>query len=275
MDISAIVVHVDASRYATARLSHAVALACALPATLVGLLPQRGLAPDAALFADCESSRLAFEAATAGAPIAVDWRVGEGTPLEAMQCEGRLADLIIVSQPCAGDGHCPVDTRQFVEGTILEAGPPVLVIPLTHDAAPTQAWPYARVMVAWSGTRESARALRDALPILRRAQHVALACCIPFSRHRQTDMAPASYALTWLARRGIRACLFGLTGDAHPSLGKALLATARTARTDLLVCGAQARDETVGNAVGKLAGKLGDIAGTVLDESPIPALFAR
>ncbi|MEN7531412.1 MULTISPECIES: universal stress protein [unclassified Cupriavidus] len=267
MEISAIVVHVDASTHATARLSHAVALACALPATLVGLLPQRGLTPDAAFFADCESSRVAFETATAGAPIAVDWRVGEGTSLEAMQCEGRLADLIIVSQPCAGEAHRLVDTPPFAEGTILEAGPPVLVIPRTHDAAPTQAWPYPRVMVAWSGTRESARAMRDALPLLRRAQHVALVCCIPVSRHRHTNLAPASYALTWLARRGVRACLIGLRGDAHASPGNALLATARTARTDLLVCGAPASDKAVG--------KLGGIASTLLEQSTIPALFAR
>lgn len=262
MDISAIVVHVDASSYAATRVAHAVALASSFQATLIGLLPQCGPSPGATFFTDCESSRKAFEVATANTSIAVDWRVGEGSPVEAMQCEGRLADLIVLSQPANDDPRHLPETRQFVEATILGAGPPVLVVPLSV-AAPQRGWPYARVVVAWSGTRESARALRDALPILSRAQHVALICCIPWT----LGAVPASYALTWLARRGIRAGRIDLAGATNLSAGRALVATAAAAHADLLVCGAQARQCTPDG--------LAAVAATVLDESPIPTLFAR
>ncbi|HBD37394.1 MAG TPA: universal stress protein UspA, partial [Cupriavidus sp.] len=88
MDISAIMVHVDASQSVEARLCHAVALAGSFNATLIGLLSlsadepawvyrtadgrreRQAYAPD--LGAACEAAREAFDIATEAATFAVD-----------------------------------------------------------------------------------------------------------------------------------------------------------------------------------------------------------
>lgn len=267
MDISAIMVHVDASHHASSRLSHAVALAMAFRATLIGLLSEdRDRDPSSDQRSPtCEDSRRRFEAATDRVAIAVDWRVGEGTMIESMHCEGRLSDLIVVSQPEPSDGENVASSRHFVRATILDTGPPVLVVPIGSGIA-TQAWPYTRILVAWTGTRESARALRDALPMLKRAQNVDLVSCTLPANSKQEESSPPSYAMIWLARRGIKAALVHLQPGFTSTIGKALLDAAVGRHADLLVCGVNGQKE---------AGALGGLAETVLAESPIPALFSH
>ncbi|MFX7996900.1 hypothetical protein ABTK59_20175, partial [Acinetobacter baumannii] len=50
----------------------------------------------------------------------------------------------------------------FVETLILESGRPVLVVPYAGRFTSVA----QRVLVAWSGGRESARALHDAMPLM-------------------------------------------------------------------------------------------------------------
>ncbi len=267
MDISAIMVHVDASHHTSSRLSHAVALAMAFRATLIGLLSEDigGSAPTGPGALSCDISRHRFEAATDSASIAVDWRVGEGSAIESMHCEGRLADLIVVSQPEPSDGRRLVPSKHFVRATILDTGPPVLVVPLGANVS-TDVWPYARILVAWTGTRESARALRDALPMLRNARSVDLVSCISPAQRRHEESSPPSYAVVWLARRGIKAALVRLQPGFASTTGKALLDTAAGRGADLLVCGVTAQKE---------AGALDGLAETILAESPVPTLFSH
>jgi nucleotide-binding universal stress UspA family protein len=52
---------------------------------------------------------------------------------------------------------------------VLRAGRPVLLVPDTVAALPLR-----RVVVAWKDTRESRRAMRDALPFLQQAKEVLL-----------------------------------------------------------------------------------------------------
>ncbi len=89
-----------------------------------------------------------------------------GDPVEAMSARSRVADLVVVGQPTDDDIDGP--PRRFVSHLLVAGGCPVLVVP---DAGPV-AGCGTRVLVAWSPTRESARALRDALPLLQRAAAV-------------------------------------------------------------------------------------------------------
>lgn len=281
MDISAIMIHVDASPQSAARLSHAAAIATAFHATLIGLLSQNAYTPAGAdhlhdakhvrsgiaadLTANCEAARRAFDTATEHLPVAVDWRVGEGTPIDAMHCEGRLADLIIVGQPAPGEVSASA-TRRFIELTIVGAGPPVLVLPPDGRIAAAP-WPYASAMVAWSGTRESARALRSALPFLRLAQRVSLVSCPPDGLGRHPGTSPPSYAMSWLSRHGVKATLTEMIVHQSGSLGDALLELTARRKADLLVCGEYGRRFMRDNVLGR-------VADTLLSKSPIPTLFA-
>jgi nucleotide-binding universal stress UspA family protein len=94
----------------------------------------------------------------------IEWRSALEFPNELISRKARAADLVIVGsrQP---DGHSFVDPGVI----LLGAGRPVMVVPeivpplLLH-----------RVVVAWKDTRESRRAVRDALPLLQEAKEVLL-----------------------------------------------------------------------------------------------------
>ena len=75
---------------------------------------------------------------------------------------GRCSDLIVVGQT---DVAAPIQglAFDFPQQVLLHAGPPVLVVPYAGSFDSLG----ERVLVGWKDTREAARALRDALPLLR------------------------------------------------------------------------------------------------------------
>ncbi|MDP2367729.1 universal stress protein [Rhodoferax sp.] len=113
--------------------------------------------------------------------LSIDFHHAPGDPLQAMVARARVADLIVVGQPCDDD----VDgwSRRVASQLLVAAACPVLFVP--HSGGVDSC--AARVLVAWSATRESARALKDALPILRRAQAVEVLC---FGDAAPGDSAP-------------------------------------------------------------------------------------
>jgi nucleotide-binding universal stress UspA family protein len=105
-----------------------------------------------------------FRSTMAGSGIAVEWRSAVNFPNDFVAQEARAADLLVV-------GQTPAAAYRFLEtgSLLLNAGRPVLVVP--KDVASLVA---RRVVVAWKDTRESRRAIRDALPFLRLAESVFL-----------------------------------------------------------------------------------------------------
>src|SRR5215475_6369577 len=92
----------------------------------------------------------------------IEWRSAVEPPGELLLREARAADLLVIGRGRSGDDLDP--------GVIvLRAGRPVLLVPDTVAALPLR-----RVVVAWKDTRESRRAVRDALPFLQEAKEVVL-----------------------------------------------------------------------------------------------------
>lgn len=87
-------------------------------------------------------------------------------PVQAMTSRSRVADMVVVGQPADDDANGP--SRTFASKLLVGAGCPVLFVPSSGRADHCG----STVLVAWSGTRESARAMHDALPILQRATNV-------------------------------------------------------------------------------------------------------
>jgi nucleotide-binding universal stress UspA family protein len=78
----------------------------------------------------------------------------------------RYADLAIFGQHAEG-ARLPSDT---VEQVLEDSGRPVLVVPSVGTYPDVG----RRVLVAWTGSRESARALNDAMPFLVGAREVSV-----------------------------------------------------------------------------------------------------
>ena len=81
---------------------------------------------------------------------------------------GRLArsfDLSVIRQaePNKAEQEVPI-----IEGALFESGRPVIVVPYVQ----TQGAKFNCVMVGWDGSRAAARAIGDAMPVLKRAKMI-------------------------------------------------------------------------------------------------------
>ncbi|MCX8997853.1 universal stress protein [Rhizobiaceae bacterium BDR2-2] len=112
----------------------------------------------------------------------------------------RAADLIVAAQ---GDGSLLSDNRSDIENFLFESGRPVLLVPQIL----TEPKPIRRVLLAWNGSREAARATFDALPFLKQAESVEIFSVNPQETPTQTPETAGAEIAAALARHGVNAVL--------------------------------------------------------------------
>jgi nucleotide-binding universal stress UspA family protein len=170
----------------------------------------------------------------ARAEVPVDVRVVETqvVPFSRVAAlHARHADLVVMAAPEDDVGRRNAEAL-FLD-LLLDAGRPVLRIPASCDAA---AFPPQRVTVAWQPTREAARAVHDALPLLRVAKRVDIVCVDPrIDEHRHGDLPGADIA-EHLARHRCRVEVTVLQSHGEPA-AEALLRVAASFGSDLVVAG--------------------------------------
>ena len=250
MSYGSILVPIDEHPAAAASLEAAVRLASALGAHLEGLaivpplaVPLR-LRPrqSAATLMRKEYEQDKKEARAGVKRFAAQARKAgvasvEGISVEAdagaiLSMRARTADLVVLPLPGEDDigvlgGHC-------VEQCVLAVGRPVLLVP---EKGLPAGFP-RKVLVAWNGSREAARALSDAVPLLARARSVVVLSSGPAGDEGPLHSAKA--AVAYLARHGIAAgTMHATTSDER--VGDTILARARKIGADLLVMGAYGR----------------------------------
>lgn len=248
MEYKTILVHVDQSRHAAARIRFAATLARDHGAHLIGAamtgLP-RYVFPDGAwpipetLAASCfaplydkaDQALNQFAEIAAGYRISHEKRLVTDQDADALVLLARFCDLLVITQD---DPHeaLPGQVARLPEYVALNATAPVLLVPLdwTAAAAPTHA------LVAWNGSAPAARAVHAALPLLRRAASVHLASfCAPTDPMPENSAAEQVQLAASLARHDVQVqqCLREKDVDA----GHAILALADETGCDLIVMG--------------------------------------
>jgi nucleotide-binding universal stress UspA family protein len=157
------------------------------------------------------------------------WTQVEAQVADAIVARGRYADLTVLGQPEETDVAAEYDVPADVA---MSLGRPILMVPYAGSFSDAG----KRVLVAWNGTRESARALSDALPFLADASEITILAVNP---RAQTEAMEADLE-AWLAAHG----LAGKTRAAHTNeigVADVLLSAAADASADLLVMGAYGR----------------------------------
>jgi len=177
---------------------------------------------------DAERAETAFRRVIEATGVTADWRCEEGDVAIVIARAARHADLTVVAQPPPG-GEARAMLVRIPEYVSLAAGRPVLVVP-EIGARDTVG---VNVVVAWDGSREAARAIADALPILASAETVTL---LMIDAADNPDVAPDDIA-RYLARHAIDADLMA-TPSAGLDIGDVLLSRAADVNADLLVMGA-------------------------------------
>jgi nucleotide-binding universal stress UspA family protein len=112
---------------------------------------------------------------------------------------------------------------------VLKAGRPVLLLSASGLAMPP------KILLAWKDTREARRAVRDALPLLRRASKVHVVEIVEGNWSQSAAEKHLRDVVAWLATHQVDA-----TSAAHSSTGKIteeIDALARELGADLVVAG--------------------------------------
>lgn len=191
-----ILVHLDGG----ARQSERVLLACALArrfsARLLGLPALAG-----ADLARAEGACASLTAAAAKAGVEAQLlptRLGDlGRVAQVLVEAARCTDLTVIGQydAEADRHHMPAE---LAETLILESGGPVLIVPYIGSFESIG----ERVMLAWNGSREAARALHDAQPLLLAAKELRIVSLAP------SETAEGELALpgidAYCQRRGLK-----------------------------------------------------------------------
>jgi nucleotide-binding universal stress UspA family protein len=234
-----LLVHLDSTPAAAGRLAIAAALAAARQGMLVGLFAQadtevRGVTsdwPTARYRAAVAAAQEAFDGACRAAGIPgefVDAGTGQAEAIiEAVVTATRHAALAVIGQSAEGSGV----PAELPEQAILQGGRPVLLVP----SIGRYGTPGKRALIAWNGSREAARAVGDAIDLLRGAEEVTV-MALETSRRRKAGR-DGDEVVAHLARNGIKAKLDDLPVD-DIGVMDMLLNAAADLGADLLVMGA-------------------------------------
>lgn len=164
-----------------------------------------------------------------------NWRVGNGDTVTLLAHASAGYDLIVMERSSTMRGDAPVGFG-VVSRTVFASSRGVLVVP---EASPV-ATLGEHVLVAWSGSRESALAVRSSLPLLRKATKVTV---IDGSRDEDvgTCALPDTDICGWLETHGVKAEVRRLDERSLAAPGPALLDIAHAEQADLIVMGAWGR----------------------------------
>ncbi len=165
------------------------------------------------------------------AGLELDCYIEEGNIINIISDYARYADLLILGQSQSDD---PDNISEgLADNLVLEGGAPCLVIPYI-GTRPTLG---KRILLAWNESRESSRALRDALPLMQAAEAVSVLLIKPKSHDEKHTATQEKVIISYLADHGIDAGI-NLCVDNHLDPGDTILAQASDNDTDLIVMGA-------------------------------------
>ncbi|AWN39753.1 universal stress protein [Methylobacterium durans] len=168
-------------------------------------------------------ARTLFEVESAGRSRR-EWCDGVDSPVHFLLAQAAAADLVVIGRPSLADASTlasPIDPS----GIVLGLGRPLLITPtgVEHLEA-------SYIAIGWTNTREARRAVSDALPFLRRAEHILI-----LSVGDAADRVPTLVA--YLAAHGIDATAIGVDAEGVDT-ADALIDAACENAADLLVTGA-------------------------------------
>jgi len=162
-----------------------------------------------------------------------EWIFREADETGSAIAEAALYDLVVIGQPNPDAGLSgAIGLRP--EEIVLSCGRPVLVVPYAGTFPDIG----RRVLVAWNGSRESTRALHDAMSLMADAEAVTVIEIDPPAPGVAAPAASAAQVAAALVRRGIAAKPETETTSGDISVEDLLLSRANDLDADLLVMGA-------------------------------------
>lgn len=275
MGLKDILVVVDESAAAAGRVAYAAALADRHGAHLVGLFVTPPLEIPGYVIAQlpAEARRIRSEdedrkaeemqqmfeqqAVNAGLASRSEWVRVHGIATQRVALFGRRSDLIVVGQDNPDDQE---DGRLDVAELVLSGGRPVLVVPYALRK-PRHG---EHVLIGWNDSREAARAVADAMPILESASRVSVLAVDPDQSLGDT---PGADIAMHLARHDI-AVESASMDSGELAAADILLNRASDLSADMIVMGAYGRSR-----LRELV--LGGVTREILQHMTVPVLMSH
>lgn len=202
-----------------------------------------------------------FEAAAKTAGVAFETRLLDASIAGASDLFGRIArrfDMAVVGQADPSQG---VSEELLIEGALFGSGRPVIIVP---QAAPAATMKLDHVMVCWDGSRPAARAIGDAIPLLRRAKAVQIVV-VTGERDKSGEITGTNMK-RHLGRHGIAVDIHRIAGNVEAQT--AILAHAKDSGADFLVMGGYGHSRLREFI-------LGGVTRSILKAMPVPVLMSH
>lgn len=279
MPYKTILVHLSSEERARSALGFAIGVAQRFQAHVIGLyvFPSYPLTPPVplpfgmeiagqvrgAINEEARKVKTVFDEMTANQPFVSEWRsitTDRRSPEHIVLEQSHVVDLVVASQ--TDPAWKWSDILDFPESLALGAGRPVVIVPNygRHERLPRV------VTVAWNGRREAARAVADALPLLRQAESANVLTVrdgkpLPEGHLPDTEIAAA------LARHGVKVDLADVIATEY-TIGEEIRVRAIDRGSDLIVMGCYGHSRLREFA-------LGGVTRHMMREMTMPILFSH
>jgi nucleotide-binding universal stress UspA family protein len=162
--------------------------------------------------------------------VQCDWRTGEGDPAQVLTLAGRTADLVIVEQR---DPNSDEPAWDIPEAIALSSGTPTLVVPHNRPSGELG----KRILIAWNGSREAARAVGAAMPLIDAADSIVLLAGSSKERFATVTRRPQMSVRRRLEAHCARVEVIGFDPPSGEE-GAQIIAAAQAHGCDVIVMGA-------------------------------------
>ena len=191
----------------------------------------------------------------------IEWRASEIDALSVVALHARYADLVVIGQQ---NSEWPTGVHKDFERSLPAAsGRPVLVVPYAYERRPVG----RHVLVAWNASREAARAVNDALPLLKRASQVHVVIFDRTAAGAAHGEEPGADIALFLTRHGVKVIVSRYDAP-DADIGSQLLSRAFDLSADLIVMGAWGHSRL-------REFMLGGVTRTLFESMTVPVLMSH
>jgi nucleotide-binding universal stress UspA family protein len=243
--IKDIIVNLSVGAKANSASDYAISLAAALNAHLTGIIFLYGptvpvsragyVPPELEVIerhneAAVKAVRESFTAASTRTGVKAEFLTVSASLVSAGDQFGQIArrfDLAVVGQ---AEPETRMVEENIIEAALFDSGGPVIIVPYIQRA-PLK---LDHIMVCWDGSRAAARAIRDAIPFLRRAGRIEVVNVT--NERRKQDQIECADLGAHLARHGLNVVIKRMPlGDVD--VAAVLLSHAADEDVDFIVMG--------------------------------------
>jgi nucleotide-binding universal stress UspA family protein len=230
MSYKDIIVYLDASDLNEPRLETAIKIAAQHKAKLTGVNISTAAAFEGESREKAQAIQGTFKKMVRIAGLEAEYRVAGTSAKTAQELFSHCADLIVASQPHPDSAH--LAAAAVPKGVLLASGVPMLILPTGWEAKQPIG---RRILLAWNFSRESTRALHDSMPMLTKAESVALFIFdASFDPHRPDVLDVVAH----LERHRIKVTVDGWRGAGEVDTISVMFACLDREEADLIVAGA-------------------------------------